>query len=85
MVLGAIVVLSYVAELVGVARERRRAAAAGPAGFDPFAGGYPVPPLPGQTLPPIRSRAERPAVLAAVEGDAAAGVEQEEREEGPHA
>ena len=33
-------------------------------GFDPFAGGYPVPPLPGQTLPPVRASAERTAETA---------------------
>ncbi|WP_062207836.1 NADH-quinone oxidoreductase subunit NuoH [Streptomyces sp. NBRC 109706] len=39
--------------------------------FDPLAGGYPVPPLPGQTLPPVprrRSRAERAAGSAGSEG-----------------
>ncbi|MFP5345756.1 MAG: NADH-quinone oxidoreductase subunit NuoH [Actinomycetes bacterium] len=37
-------------------REQTRGAAA-KAEFDPFASGYPVPPLPGQTLPPSRRRA----------------------------
>jgi NADH-quinone oxidoreductase subunit H len=37
--------------------------------FDPMAGGYPVPPLPGQTLPPVprrKPRAEREAERALV-------------------
>ena len=41
-----------------------------PAEFDPFAGGYPVPPLPGQTLPPSRRR-YRPAEHRAVPASAA--------------
>ena len=32
------------------AEEREQAAASPPTSVDPFAGGYPVPPLPGQTL-----------------------------------
>ena len=28
--------------------------------FDPFAGGYPVPPLPGQSLPPVPARRGAP-------------------------
>lgn len=42
--------------------------------FDPMAGGYPVPPLPGQTLPPVprrRSRAERALVGTAAEPEGA--------------
>lgn len=38
-----------------------------PAGFDPMAGGFPVPPLPGQELPPVprrRSRQERELVVS---------------------
>ncbi|HWJ86336.1 MAG TPA: NADH-quinone oxidoreductase subunit NuoH [Cellulomonas sp.] len=38
---------------------------AGPQVFDPFAGGYPVPPLPGQVLPPS-PRAQRVAAAALV-------------------
>lgn len=34
--------------------------------FDAFAGGFPVPPLPGQTLPPSPRRARRESVAAAV-------------------
>ena len=39
-----------------------QAAAAEPVEFDPFAGGYPVPPMPGQTLP---ARATVPAMVPA--------------------
>ncbi|MFC1230417.1 MULTISPECIES: NADH-quinone oxidoreductase subunit NuoH [Streptomyces] len=38
-----------------------------PAAFDPMAGGFPVPPLPGQELPPVprrRSRRERELVVS---------------------
>jgi NADH-quinone oxidoreductase subunit H len=46
------------------------AAPARPAPFDPFEGGYPVPPLPGQTLPPsprkarLRAQEAQPAEAA---------------------
>ena len=48
--------------------------------FDPFAGGYPVPPLPGQTLPPSARRtrmAEQPGAPAAT-GLLEAGADEEE-------
>lgn len=35
-----------------------------PEAFDPHAGGYPVPPLPGQTLPPSPRRRRREAAMA---------------------
>ena len=38
---------------------------AAPSDFDAFAGGYPVPPLPGQSLPPSPRRARREAAAAA--------------------
>lgn len=41
--------------------ERRREPEAGPEPFDPYAGGYPVPPLPGQVLPPSPRRARAAA------------------------
>jgi NADH-quinone oxidoreductase subunit H len=72
---GGAVVLVLLASLVfDVFHDREgkeRAAAekdAPPQEFDPLAGGFPVPPLPGQTLPPVprrRSRAERQLVGAA--------------------
>jgi len=62
-----VLVLSYIPELL---RARRPAApdeaAVAVAGeFDPMAGGYPVPPLPGQTLPPPRPTAPTQEVTGA--------------------
>jgi NADH-quinone oxidoreductase subunit H len=51
-------------------REKSKAAtgpAAEPVGFDPMAGGFPVPPLPGQEVPPVprrRSRQERELIVS---------------------
>jgi NADH-quinone oxidoreductase subunit H len=62
----ALLLISFVIDIFRDRAEREREAAeeveeaAKP--FDPMAGGYPVPPLPGQTLPPVPrrpSRAER--------------------------
>jgi NADH-quinone oxidoreductase subunit H len=59
---GLLVVVGVVA-LIGNITQRRKpeeelAAEPEPEGFDPMAGGYPVPPLPGQSLPPtVPSRA----------------------------
>ncbi|MEV8094338.1 NADH-quinone oxidoreductase subunit NuoH [Kitasatospora sp. NPDC085879] len=40
-----------------------------PAAFDPLAGGYPVPPLPGQELPPVpRRRSRAPQLQDALNG-----------------
>ena len=39
----------------------------GPSDFDPFAGGYPVPPMPGQVLPPSPRRARREAAAMAAQ------------------
>lgn len=67
-----LIVLAVVA-LVGVGvsfliPERKPAAQPEPTAFDPFADGYPVPPLPGQTLPPSprRARAAREATSGSV-------------------
>ncbi|MDF9814959.1 NADH-quinone oxidoreductase subunit H [Streptomyces sp. SPB162] len=55
---GAVVALLLLSLVVDVFRDRGRKkeeaadAAAPPEEFDPMAGGFPVPPLPGQTLPP---------------------------------
>ncbi|MEE1930981.1 NADH-quinone oxidoreductase subunit NuoH [Streptomyces sp. TRM 70351] len=77
-VVGGIVVLLLASFVADVFRDRREqqaerdAAAAArkdPPVFDPMAGGYPVPPLPGQTLPPVPRRTPRrerePASVAA--------------------
>jgi len=65
-----LLVLSFVVDLFTAARDRGgKAEDQERPGFDPFAGGYPVPPLPGQTLPPVTGRVERAAVLATAEPD----------------
>lgn len=62
---GAVVGLLLISLVVDVFRDRGRkkdeaaAAAAPPEPFDPMAGGFPVPPLPGQTLPPVPRRRSR--------------------------
>ena len=85
-VASAVLVLLLLSFLVDVFRERREKqeetakAAAAQQPFDPMAGGYPVPPLPGQTLPPVprrRSRyvppqPEKAAVGASSDGEEAA-------------
>jgi NADH-quinone oxidoreductase subunit H len=62
-----LLLLSFVADMF---REKSKAAtgpAAEPVGFDPMAGGFPVPPLPGQEVPPVprrRSRQERELIVS---------------------
>jgi NADH-quinone oxidoreductase subunit H len=71
-VAAAIVALLLISLVVDTLRERGApkeddASAGGPAAFDPMAGGFPVPPLPGQQLPPVprrRSRTERELVVS---------------------
>ncbi|MEC4020042.1 NADH-quinone oxidoreductase subunit NuoH [Streptomyces sp. H27-D2] len=76
----AILLLSFVVDVFRDRGAKRTAeeekAEAGPEpAFDPMAGGFPVPPLPGQTLPPVprrRSRSERqlvPTATAEAPGD----------------
>ncbi|MFM9446678.1 NADH-quinone oxidoreductase subunit NuoH [Streptomyces acidiscabies] len=63
----AVLLISFVAD---VFRDKARKGAevpAEPVGFDPMAGGFPVPPLPGQELPPVprrRSRQERELIVS---------------------
>ncbi|PJE95535.1 NADH-quinone oxidoreductase subunit NuoH [Streptomyces carminius] len=71
-----LVVLSFLYDALRERKERRaeesRTAAESEPVFDPTAGGYPVPPLPGQTLPPVprrRSRHERETASVAAGGD----------------
>ncbi|MEV8346384.1 NADH-quinone oxidoreductase subunit NuoH [Streptomyces niveus] len=78
----AILLLSFVADIFRDKKEKAAAAAEPPPPpFDPMAGGFPVPPLPGQTLPPVprrRSRGERELVVsggANTESDASDGKE----------
>ncbi|WP_129841751.1 NADH-quinone oxidoreductase subunit NuoH [Streptomyces sp. RFCAC02] len=63
---GGVLVLLLLSFVVDVFRDRadqedeeRRGADAAAAPFDPMAGGFPVPPLPGQTLPPVPRRPSR--------------------------
>jgi len=87
----AVLLLSYVVDLFRGRSEERAAAAGGDGGdvdgrgaepaFDPMAGGFPVPPLPGQTLPPVPrrpSRHEQPPVTAAVGPDGTTNGEEAE-------
>ncbi|KUH35572.1 MULTISPECIES: NADH-quinone oxidoreductase subunit NuoH [Streptomyces] len=77
----AVLLLSFVADMF---RERRAGAAAEAeqadedGGFDPMAGGFPVPPLPGQTLPPVprrRPRGERELIASGPRDTASDGKE----------
>jgi NADH-quinone oxidoreductase subunit H len=67
---GAILAVLLVSLVVDMFRERRGpkdGTPGEPAAFDPMAGGFPVPPLPGQQLPPVprrRSRTERELVVS---------------------
>ncbi|TKA13043.1 NADH-quinone oxidoreductase subunit NuoH [Actinacidiphila oryziradicis] len=70
---GAVLGLLLISLIVDVFRDReekeREAAEklAPPVEFDPMAGGFPVPPLPGQTLPPVprrRSRHDRELIVS---------------------
>jgi NADH-quinone oxidoreductase subunit H len=58
LIIGIVVAAVVVLAAIWLWPDRKPAAAArpGPAQFDAFAGGYPVPPLPGQTLPRSRRR-----------------------------
>jgi len=62
-----VLVLSYIPELLRARRPAApdKAAVAVAGEFDPMAGGYPVPPLPGQTLPPPRPTAPTQEVTGA--------------------
>ncbi|MBT2506440.1 NADH-quinone oxidoreductase subunit NuoH [Streptomyces sp. ISL-98] len=57
----AVLLLSFVADIFRDKKEKERAALEGeePPAFDPMAGGFPVPPLPGQSLPPVPRRPSR--------------------------
>ncbi|WP_404868953.1 NADH-quinone oxidoreductase subunit NuoH [Kitasatospora griseola] len=65
--LAAVLVIALVADLVR--KKPEEPPAAPPAAFDPMAGGYPVPPLPGQELPPVpRRRRRTPQLQDALNG-----------------
>ncbi|QKW11063.1 NADH-quinone oxidoreductase subunit NuoH [Streptomyces sp. NA04227] len=60
----ALLLISFVVDMLRDNREKQDAvreaeAPAEPVAFDPMAGGFPVPPLPGQTLPPVPRRPSR--------------------------
>ncbi|MFJ5640619.1 NADH-quinone oxidoreductase subunit NuoH [Streptomyces sp. NPDC093223] len=57
----ALLLISFVADMFRDKGGKEAAArpADEPAAFDPMAGGYPVPPLPGQELPPVPRRSPR--------------------------
>ncbi|MCS0639085.1 NADH-quinone oxidoreductase subunit NuoH [Streptomyces sp. LP05-1] len=63
-----VLLLSFAADAFRDRRAGEEAEAAPPGGeFDPMAGGFPVPPLPGQTLPPVprrRPRHERELIVS---------------------
>ncbi|CAL9497807.1 NADH-quinone oxidoreductase subunit NuoH [Streptomyces sp. enrichment culture] len=77
-----VLLLSFVADMF---RDRKAKEAgdepregAGTGEFDPMAGGYPVPPLPGQTLPPVprrRPRGERELIVSGPADTASDGKE----------
>ncbi|MHC5907013.1 NADH-quinone oxidoreductase subunit NuoH [Streptomyces sp. S6] len=63
----AVLLLSFVADVFRDKAKKAAEVPAEPAGFDPMAGGFPVPPLPGQELPPVprrRSRQERELIVS---------------------
>lgn len=64
----AVLLLSFVADIFRGKKEKEaEAAKPAPPAFDPMAGGFPVPPLPGQTLPPVprrRPRGERELIVS---------------------
>ncbi|MGW6641167.1 NADH-quinone oxidoreductase subunit NuoH [Streptomyces sp. A244] len=63
----ALLLLSFVADLFREKAKKAEEPAETPAAFDPMAGGFPVPPLPGQELPPVprrRSRRERELIVS---------------------
>ncbi|MEO3755977.1 NADH-quinone oxidoreductase subunit NuoH [Streptomyces sp. B6B3] len=90
-----VLVLLLLSFVVDVFRDRAEQAkedaekeAAAEQPFDPMAGGFPVPPLPGQTLPPVPrrpSRADRhrePAAAGVGAKAAGSAAETDEKEEG---
>jgi NADH-quinone oxidoreductase subunit H len=70
-VLGAVLVVVLLSIVWDMMRQRRRPEPEAPVAFDPLAGGFPVPPLPGQELPPTprrRSRIPQTVTAAALKG-----------------
>lgn len=68
-VAGAVLVLLLLSFIADMYRDRKDAQETPeePVAFDPMAGGFPVPPLPGQELPPVprrRPRRERELIVS---------------------
>ncbi|GAA0636720.1 NADH-quinone oxidoreductase subunit NuoH [Streptomyces thermocarboxydovorans] len=62
-----LLLLSFVADMFRARKAKQAPPAKAPAEFDPMAGGFPVPPLPGQELPPVprrRPRRERELIVS---------------------
>ncbi|MEU6505292.1 NADH-quinone oxidoreductase subunit NuoH [Streptomyces sp. NPDC046942] len=63
----ALLLLSFVADMFREKAKEAEEPGVQEAGFDPMAGGFPVPPLPGQELPPVprrRPRRERELIVS---------------------
>jgi NADH-quinone oxidoreductase subunit H len=69
MVLGAAMVAAIAVSYLIPQRDEESKAGTPTGPFDPFAGGYPVPPLPGQQLPPSPRRRARVAAAAGAPGE----------------
>ncbi|MFJ1745801.1 NADH-quinone oxidoreductase subunit NuoH [Streptomyces sp. NPDC088116] len=80
----ALLLLSFVADIFRDKQERAAAESEPePPAFDPMAGGFPVPPLPGQTLPPVprrRSRRERELIVSGGGNTVSDGTESDGKE-----
>ncbi|MEV8594949.1 NADH-quinone oxidoreductase subunit NuoH [Streptomyces sp. NPDC052012] len=62
-----LLLLSFVADMFRAKAKQAEQPAEAPAAFDPMAGGFPVPPLPGQELPAVprrRPRRERELIVS---------------------
>jgi NADH-quinone oxidoreductase subunit H len=81
----AILLLSFIVDMFRNKQEKDALAREPePPAFDPMAGGYPVPPLPGQTLPPVprrRPRRERELVVSGGVNTESDGTESDGKED----
>ncbi|MER7999488.1 NADH-quinone oxidoreductase subunit NuoH [Streptomyces sp. NPDC095613] len=86
-VAGAVITLLLLSFVVDVFRDKQDKAAAArepePPAFDPMAGGFPVPPLPGQSLPPVprrRPRGDRELIVSGGGNTVSDGTESDGKE-----